>query len=573
MAISNSEIADIFDQLADLLDIEGENPYRVRAYRNAARNIRGQPRSLADMVAAGEDLTQLPGIGQAIAEKIKTIITTGKLPQLEEVLARTPKTLLTLLKIEGLGPKRVKALFEQLNIKSLEDLERAARQGKIRQLPGFGPKTEALILKHIQRPVIGEQRFLHFEAAGIARAIIEYLRGAKGVDKIVVAGSYRRWKETVGDLDILVTVQGDSPVMERFVSYERIDEIFSQGPTRSSVRLKNGLQVDLRVVADASFGAALQYFTGSKAHNIAVRTMAVKQGLKINEYGVFRGEQRMAGKTEEEVYQSLGLPLIVPELREGRGEVEAAVAGELPELVTVEQIRGDLHCHTKETDGQNSLEEMAQAAQALGYEYLAITDHSKRLTVAKGLDERRLRQQMEVIDRLNESLRGIRILKAIEVDILEDGSLDLADSVLKDLDLTVCSVHHKFNLSKQKQTERILKAMDNPYFNILAHPSGRLIHKRDPYPVDMEKIMQGAKERDCFLEINAQPERLDLNDEGCLMAREIGLKLAISTDAHSAVGLKLMNYGVAQARRGWLGPEDILNTRPLAELLKLIRRQ
>jgi len=370
-----------------------------------------------------------------------------------------------------------------------------------------------------------------------------------------------------------VTVKGNSPVMEKFVNYERVEEIFSQGPTRSSVRLKNGLQVDLRVVAGESFGAALQYFTGSKAHNIAVRTLAVKQGLKINEYGVYRGEKRIAGKTEEAVYQSLGLPLIAPELREGRGEVEAALAGELPELVTLTQIRGDLHCHTKETDGQNSLEEMARAALALGYEYVAITDHSKRLTVAKGLDEKRLRQQMEAIDRLNETIRDIRILKAIEVDILEDGSLDLDDSVLKELDLTVCSVHHKFNLSRQKQTERILKAMDNPYFNIFAHPSGRLIHKREPYAVDMEKIMRGAKERGCFLEINAQPERLDLNDEGCLMAREVGLKLAISTDAHSTVGLKLMNYGVAQARRGWLGPEDILNTRPLPELLKLMQRQ
>lgn len=572
MAISNSEIADIFDQLADLLDIEGDNPFRVRAYRNAARTIRSQPRSLAEMVAAGEDLTRLSGIGAAIAGKIQTIVQTGKLPQLEQVLARTPKTLVTLLKIEGLGPKRVKTLFSLLNIKTLEDLERAARDGKIRQLPGFGEKTEALILKHLQQPLVKELRFLRFEAEGIARALVEHLGVAKGVDQIVVAGSFRRWKETVGDLDILVTIRGDSPVMERFVAYERVAEVLSHGPTRSSIRLVNGLQVDLRVVAEESFGAALQYFTGSKAHNIAIRTLAVKQGLKINEYGVFRGQKRVAGRTEEEVYRCLGLPLIVPELREGRGEVEAAQTGRLPDLVTVQQIRGDLHCHTKETDGQAPLTEMVQMAQALGYDYLAITDHSKRLTVAKGLDEKRLRRQMEAIDRLNETLKGFRVLKAIEVDILEDGSLDLEDSVLKELDLTVCSVHHKFNLSEKKQTERIIRAMDNPCFNILAHPTGRLINKRPAYAVDLKKIMVAAKERGCVLEINAQPERLDLNDDGCLMAKEIGLKLAVSTDAHSAVGLQLMNYGVAQARRGWLEPGDIVNTRPWPQLRSILKR-
>ena len=573
MAISNSEIADLFDELADLLDIEGENPYRVRAYRNAARTIRSQPRSLAEMVNAGEDLTQLPGIGTAIAQKIETIVKTGKFPQLEQVLARTPPTLVQLLRIEGLGPKRVKTLFSLLNIKTLEDLERAARQGKIRQLPGFGPKTEDLILRHLDQAASAEKRFLRFEAEGIANALLDHLSSVPGIDRMVVAGSFRRWKETVGDLDILVTTRGESPVMERFVSYPGVVEVLSHGTTRSSIRLGNGMDVDLRVVAPESFGAALQYFTGSKAHNIEIRTLAVKQGLKINEYGVFRGEERIAGEQEEEVYACLGLPFIVPELREGRGEVEAALANRLPELVELKDIRGDLHCHTKETDGIDTLETMARAARRLGYEYIAITEHSKRVTVARGLDEKRLRAQMEQIDALNEKLSGITLLKGIEVDILEDGSLDLPDHVLKDLDLTVCSVHYKFNLSERKQTERILRAMDNPHFNIFAHPTGRLINKRPPYAVDMEKIMLGARERGCVLEINAQPERLDLNDEHCLMARDLGVKLVISTDAHSALGLGLMRYGVAQARRGWLEAGQILNTLPLHQLMAQLKRK
>lgn len=572
MALSNSEIADLFDQLAELLDIEGENPFRVRAYHNAARTIRSQPRSLAEMIAAGEDLTELPGIGEAIAKKIGIVIQTGRLPQLEQVLARTPKSLIELLKIEGLGPKRVKLLFSLLDIKTLEDLERAARSGKVRQLPGFGPKTEELILRHLQKPSLHEKRFLRYEAESIADTLLVHLSNCPGIDRIVVAGSFRRWKETVGDLDILATVRDDGKVMEHFLNYDGIGEVLSHGTSRSSARLKNGLQVDLRVVADASFGAALQYFTGSKAHNIALRTLAVRQGLKINEYGVFRDEKRLAGDSEEGIYASLGLPYIVPELREGRGEIEAALENRLPKLVELEDIRGDLHCHTSETDGQDSLEAMARAGQELGYEYLAITDHSRRLTVARGLNEKRLRQQMEQIDAFNERFTGITLLKAIEVDILEDGCLDLPDSVLKDLDLTVCSVHYKFHLSEKKQTERILRAMDNPYFNILAHPSGRLINQREPYQVDLERIMQAAKERGCILEINSQPERLDLSDEYCFMARDIGVKLVVSTDAHSTLGLKLMRYGVAQARRGWLTAENIVNTRPLDELRKLLKR-
>jgi DNA polymerase (family 10) len=573
MALSNSEIADLFDQLADLLSLEGENPFRVRAYHNAARTIRSQVKSLAEMVAKGEDLTQLPGIGAAIAKKIETVVHSGRLPQLDEVLKRTPKSLIELLEIPGLGPKRVQALFNALKIKSLEDLERAARSGKIKELPGFGAKTEELILKHLQKHELGEKRFLRFAAESVASALLAHLRDCSSLEQLVVAGSFRRWKETVGDLDLLATVHNGAEVMARFLAYEGIEEILSHGTSRSSIRLKNGLQVDLRVVPKDSFGAALQYFTGSKAHNIQLRTLAVKRGLKINEYGVFQGDKRLAGEYEEEVYAALGLPWIAPELREGQGEIEAALENRLPKLVELSDIRGDLHCHTEETDGQDSLETLAKTAMALGYEYLAITDHSKRLTVAKGLDEKRLRQQMAKIDALNARLPGVRLLKGIEVDILEDGRLDLPDSVLKDLDLVVCSVHYKFNLSEKKQTERILRAMDNPYCHILAHPTGRLINQRDPYPVDLERVMQGAKERGCFLEINSQPERLDLNGEYARMAREIGVKLVISTDAHSAAGLTLMRYGVAQARRGWLTAQEVLNTRSLPELLTCLKRR
>jgi DNA polymerase (family 10) len=573
MALSNSEIADLFDQLADLLSLEGENPFRVRAYHNAARTIRSQVKSLAEMVAKGEDLTQLPGIGEAIAKKIETVVRSGRLPQLDEVLKRTPKSLIELLEIPGLGPKRVQALFNALKIKSLEDLERAARSGKIKELPGFGAKTEELILKHLQKHELGEKRFLRFAAESVASALLAHLRDCSSLEQLVVAGSFRRWKETVGDLDLLATVRNGAEVMARFLAYEGIEEILSHGTSRSSIRLKNGLQVDLRVVPKDSFGAALQYFTGSKAHNIQLRTLAVKRGLKINEYGVFQGDKRLAGEYEEEVYAALGLPWIAPELREGQGEIEAALENRLPKLVELSDIRGDLHCHTEETDGQDSLETLAKTAMALGYEYLAITDHSKRLTVAKGLDEKRLRQQMAKIDALNARLQGVRLLKGIEVDILEDGRLDLPDSVLKDLDLVVCSVHYKFNLSEKKQTERILRAMDNPYCHILAHPTGRLINQRDPYPIDLERVMQGAKERGCFLEINSQPERLDLNGEYARMAREIGVKLVISTDAHSAAGLTLMRYGVAQARRGWLTAQEVLNTRSLPELLTCLKRR
>ena len=571
MKMHNNDVAELFDRLADLLEIEGANPFRVRAYRNAARLIRSLPRDVADMVAAGEDLTRLPGIGEDLAGKIKTIVETGTLPLLEEEARKVPPELAELLEIEGLGPKRVKVLHEVLGVRSLEDLERAVNAGKVRELPGFGEKTERAILEGIQRLRAQYGRMLLATAEPVAEALREHLAATSGVERVEIAGSYRRRKETVGDLDILAIATPDSPVMDRFTTFEAVARVQSKGTTRSTVHLRSGLQVDLRVVAPQSYGAALQYFTGSKAHNIAVRRLAVKRGLKINEYGIFRGSRRIGGAEEEAVYASVDLPWIPPELREDRGEIEAAMAGRLPDLITQDHIRGDLHVHSKHTDGRYSIEEMARAARDLGYEYIAVTDHSRRVAMAHGLDEKRLRQELEEIDRLNERLEGIRILKGCEVDILEDGRLDLPDSVLAELDLTVCSVHYRFNLPREKQTARILRAMDNPYFTILGHPTGRLINERDPYDVDLDRIIRHAAERGAILELNAQPSRLDLTDTACQQAKEMGVKIAISTDAHTVHDLRFMRYGIGQARRGWLEPGDVVNTLPLDDLLNLLR--
>lgn len=573
MTVHNREIAALFEELADLLDIEGTNAFRVRAYREAARAISGMSESLAERVAQGEDLSKLPNIGESIAEKIVTIVETGRLPQLEEVKERVPDSLSEIMKLGNLGPKRVKALHQELGIDTLADLKRAAESGQVRALPGFGKKTEASIQERIERWQGEEKRTLLLEAEDVVRPLAAYLERIEGIKNLTVAGSYRRHQETVGDLDILATCKKGSPVMQRFIKYDEVSEVVSQGETRSTVRLRSGMQVDLRVVPQSSYGAALHYFTGSKAHNIAVRKRGVKRGLKINEYGVFRGDERVAGKTEEEVFAAVELPAIAPELREDRGELEAAEQGELPELVKLEDIHGDLHAHTKASDGHDSLKAMAEAAAERSYEYLAITDHSQHVSVANGLDEKRLAAQLEEIDRLNEQLDGrIRLLKGIEVDILADGSLDLPDDILKRLDVRVCSIHYQFGLSEKKQTERVIRAMDNPLFNIFAHPSGRLIGAREPYRIDLERIMEAALERGCFLEVNAQPTRLDLTDHACRAAKALGLKVVISTDSHSIANLGHMRFGVWQARRGWLEPEDVLNTRRLKDLQQLLKR-
>ncbi len=573
MPIHNTDVAALFDKMADLLEIEGANPFRVRAYRNAARVAANLSVSLADMVDRGEDLAKLPGIGKDLAAKIDEIVRTGAMSQLQELEGRLPPALTEMMNIAALGPRRVQILHERLGVNDLKDLKAAAVTGKIKTLKGFGPKIEEAVLTGIGRLEKREKRFRLARVEPVAQSLTKYLQETAGVQQAIVAGSYRRRLETVGDLDILVTGAAGCPVMDRFVDYDEVAQVLAKGETRSTVVLRSGLQVDLRVVAPESYGAALHYFTGSKAHNIAVRKLGVHRGLKINEYGVFKGEAAIAGRTEEEVYRQVDLPYIEPELREDRGEIEAAQAGRLPKLVRPGDIRGDLHAHTKETDGRNTLEEMARAAQDHGYQYLAISDHSKRVTMVHGLDAARLAQHLRKIDRLNDGFKGFRLLKAIEVDILEDGSLDLEDDILKELDITICAVHYKHNLTREKQTERIIRAMDNPYCDILAHPTGRLIDKRQPYDVDLERVILAARDRGCFLEVDAQPDRLDLADVHCKLAKDLGVKVAISTDAHSIADLDFMRFGLGQARRGWLEPDDVLNTRPWEELRTLLKKR
>jgi len=572
MPVHNVEIAQALNKLADLLEIEGANAFRVRAYRNAAHLVESLPRSVADMVAANEDLSELPGIGEALAKKLKEIVETGHLVALEQEEQHVPAALGDLLKIPGLGPQRVHELFEKLKITDLASLEHAVRKGKLRTLEGFGEKTETRIIEYLHRKTQTGTRMLLVTAEQVVESLLKTLRCVKGVKRVVPAGSFRRCQETVGDVDILATCADSAEIMRRFVGYEDVAEVIAHGETRSSVILRSGLHVDLRVVPEESYGAALHYFTGSKSHNIAIRARALGCGLKINEYGVFRGEERVGGATEPEVYAAVQLPYIEPELREDRGEIEAAEKGQLPQLVTLADIRGDLQSHSTATDGQAGIAEMAKAARKRGYEYLAITDHSKRMTMVHGLDAARLAQQIREIERLNEKLSGFRILKAIEVDILENGELDLADDILKELDVVVGAVHSLFNLSREKQTERIMRAMDNPFFHIFAHPSGRLIGEREAYAVDLERLLHAAKERGCFLELNAHPMRLDLNDAYCRMAKELGVKIAISTDSHNPLSLDFMRFGVGQARRGWLEKGDVLNTHSWSSLQKLLKR-
>jgi len=569
--VHNADITAVFDEIADLLEIEGANPFRIRAYRNAARILGDLPEEVRALVERGDDLTRLPGIGTDLAGKIGEIVTTGHCTQLDRLHRETPPAVTELLKIPNLGPKRVKALYHDLGVQTVEQLRRAARDGRIRTLHGFGEKTEQNILQAVEAHARQNKRFLLATAAQYAASLQAFMQAVPGVIQVAVAGSFRRMRETVGDLDILVTAGPDSQVMQRFAGYDEVAEVLSVGETRASVLLKCGMQVDLRVVAKASYGAALHYFTGSKAHNIAIRRAAQQLGLKVNEYGVFRGAKRVAGETEESVFRAVKLPFIPPELREDRGEIDAARAGRLPKLVELSDLKGDLHAHTKASDGRDSLRDMALAARALGLEYMAITEHSRHLTVAHGLDPEQLTKQCDEIERLNTELKGITLLKGIEVDILDDGSLDLPDDALARLDLVIGAVHSRFDLSRAKQTERILRAMDHPHFTLLAHPGGRRIEKREPYDVDMLRIIRHARERGCFIELNAQPDRLDLTDSHCQSAKEEGVLVSINTDAHSTLDFANLKFGVGQARRGWLEKKNVLNTRPLAELRKLLK--
>ncbi len=571
--MQNPDIARLFDEVADLLEIQDANPFRVRAYRNAARTIRDFPEPIADLVRTGtRDLTEIPGIGEDLAEKITTIVATGELPLRKQLAAKLPAGLLDLLRIPGLGPKRVKLLHKKLKVKSAADLAQALAAGKIQELKGFGPKMEEKIRGGLGQAQETERRLLLHDAETQAHAILAYLKAGGGIRQIEVAGSYRRRRETVGDLDILVTCAASAKVMRRFVKYGEVAEVLSHGPTRSTIKLRGGTQVDLRAVEPVSYGSALQYFTGSKAHNVELRKLAQEQGLKLNEYGLFKGVRRVAGKTEEDVYDRLGLDWIPPELREARGEIALARKHELPALVTLGEIRGDLQMHTDATDGQATIDKMAQAARALEYEYIAITDHSRRVTMAHGLDPKRLRQQWRAIDEWNAATRGFTILKSVELDILESGKLDLPDDVLAEADYVVAAIHYGFNQTERQLTRRLVDAARHRWIDAIGHPTGRLLGKREPYPLDFETLARAAGEEGCLLELNGQPERMDLPDILAAAAKQYGVRFVLSTDSHQPNNLVFMRYAVDLARRAGLEAGDILNTLPLEEFRRRLKR-
>ena len=570
--MENREIADIFEEIADILDIQGENPFRIRSYRNAARAIGDMSESVAAMVREGKDIGAIPGIGKSIDEKIREIVATGKLKFLNELRASLPKGLTELLRIEGIGPKKVKLFYEKMKIDTVDKLEAAAKGGTLRQLEGMGDKSEENLLKAIARYRAGQGRFKLSVGLEYAESITRYLKKSKGVKAIEAAGSVRRRKETVGDLDILAICTPGSDIMDRFIKYDGIEQVIAKGTTKSSARLSCGLQVDVRMLPVESFGAALVYFTGSKEHNIAIRTRAVARKLKVSEYGVFRGAKRIAGESEEEVYKALGLPLIPPEIRENHGEIEAAEKGRLPNLIELRDMRGDLQMHTTATDGKASILEMAQKAKDLGYEYIAITDHSKAVKVAGGLNEKELARHLKNIEKAQDQIKGLRILKGIEVDILPDGRLDLDDSILKECDIVIGAVHYRFNLPEDEMTRRIIKGISNPCVNIFGHPTGRLILERPGYAVNIEELVKAARDLGVVLEINAHPDRLDLRDIHARLAKENGAKLVISTDSHSTQQLELMRYGIFTARRGWVEAKDVINTYPLEKMLRMLRK-
>jgi DNA polymerase (family 10) len=571
--IENAEIARLFRELADLLEIEGANPFRVRAYRTAARTAESHPDSLSDLAQRDpERLTDLRGIGDDLAGKIVEIARTGRLEALDQAGRRLPRGLPALMRIPGLGPKKVKVLFEHLGVGTIAELARAVESGRLTELPGFGPGTEARLRKALAEHRGEEQRVPLPVAAQYGEALLTWLHQAPGVGEMEIAGSFRRRKDTVGDLDILVTARASAPVVAHFVRYPEREEVLAQGPTRAAIRLRSGLQVDLRVLERESYGAGLYYFTGSKAHNIAVRRLAQERGLKVNEYGVWRGKTRVAGRTEREVAAAVGLPLIPPELREDRGELDAAARGALPRLLELDEIRGDLQSHTTGSDGRDTLVTMANAAEAMGYEYLAITDHTPAVRVAGGLDREGFRRQRAAIERRNARSNGLTLLAGAEVDILSDGSLDLDDQALAGLDLVVISLHSALSLPRREQTRRVVRALRHPAVDILGHPTARLLGRRAGVVLDLEEVFRVAADRGVILEVNAQPDRLDLDDVAVQAALRHGVRLAISTDAHSTAELRFMRWGVDQARRGWATAESVVNSRPLAALLPLLHQ-
>ena len=569
--MKNQEIAKIFNEIADLLELKGENPFRIRAYRRAALNIEGLTKNIEEI--SHEELLNIPGIGQDLAGKVEEYIKTGKIQAYEELKNEIPGGLSTLLSVPGLGPKTSKLLYEKLKITNIDELEKFASEHKLAGLPGIKEKTEDNILKGIEMLKRGRERQPLGKVLPIANDILGHLKKNAPVAKIDLAGSLRRWKDTIKDIDILATSDNPKEVMSVFVHLANVKEILMHGPTKSSIITHQNLQVDLRVVERESYGAALAYFTGSKEHNIRLREMAIKKGLKLNEYGIFREKdnKRVGGEKEQDVYAILGLSYIPPELREDQGEIEAAQSGTLPRLITLEDIKGDLHVHSRWSDGSHSLEELVEAAREHGYAYFALTDHSRGLAVARGLTIDRLMDQKKEIDALNRKLKGFRILQSTEVDIRSDGTLDFPDDVLEKLDIVVASIHSGFKQPVQQLTGRIVSAMKNPYVSIIGHISGRLIGEREAYELDMEKVLKTARETGTAFEINAYPLRLDLNDTFARRAKDMGIPIVISTDTHTIDQLDYMSYGVSIARRAWLEKEDVVNTFGLHVLLKKLK--
>jgi DNA polymerase (family 10) len=567
--VENLDIASVLEEVADLLEIKGSNPFRIRAYRNAVRTIQGLTRSLSFMVAQGEELTELPGIGKEMAAHIRELVEWGELKLLEEMGAEIPRSLTDLIRLDGVGPKKAKKLWESLGITSVDELDAILPTGRVEALEGFGKKSVEKIGRSIQDFRKHQGRFLLSDADLLVGPLVKHLQETPGVERVEVAGSYRRRKETVGDIDLLVLCQeNEAEVMARFTGYPGAVRVESAGETRGRILLRSGLPVDIRILPRGSYGAALHYFSGSKEHNVAVRTLGVKKGLRINEYGVFReGEdgERIGGEKEEDVFGAVGLPWIPPLLRENRGELEAAREAHLPSLISVEDIRGDLQMHSTWSDGANSIREMAEACKARGYEYLSLTDHSQAVTVAGGLKPDQVMAQWREIDLIREELDGIRLFRSLEVDILKDGSLDMPDEILEGLDLVLVSVHSFMQMDKAEMTDRIIRAIRHPAVDILAHPTGRILNRREPYALDVEAVLQAAAEESVVVELNAHPERLDLHDGHVRRAKELGVKVAINTDAHSTRDLDLIRYGVDQARRGWLERDDVLNTLSLGE--------
>jgi DNA polymerase (family 10) len=572
--MKNAEIVALFSEVADYLEVKGENPFRVRAYRRAAQAIEGLAEDVAAL-AARDGLQEVPGIGKDLAAKITEYLTTGAIQYLEGLRAEIPAGVIDLMGIHGVGPRTAKLLYDQVGVDSVEKLEALAKAHKLAGLPGIKAKTEENILKGIAVWRSGRERMPLGTALLLSEGILAALRDLEAVQQIAPAGSLRRMKETVKDVDLLVTSTDPVRVMEVFVGLPNVAEVLAHGETKSSIRLREGIQVDLRVVEPACFGAALQYFTGSKQHNIRIRELAQRRGLKVNEYGVFDDPsgRRRAGQTEEEVYAAVGLPWIPPELREDGGEIEAALEGRLPALVSVEDIRGDLQMHSTWSDGAHPLAELVEGVRARGYRYMALTDHSRSTTVAGGMTEDRLLQMVAEVRALNGRIRGFRVLAGCEVEIRGDGSLDFPDEILRRLDIVLVSVHSRFKMPRDEMTARIVKAVSHPLVHILAHPTGRLIGERAAYEVDMEAVLAAARRAGTAVEINASPSRLDLNDHHARRAKDLGVPVVISTDAHSIGQLDFMRFGVSVARRAWLGPAEVLNTLPAQELIAWLEKK